>query len=366
MLKISQIKQKSTKFLVTTKTVFLAVFVPSEENCFLPSVLKSKYLFWYGAGLLTLKIALISLVLILPSTSFFSAITTDRLITLINQERQARNLSTLALNVGLNSVADLKVNDMLMQNYFDHTSPQGVTPWYWFKRIGYNYAFAGENLAMGFTDTETVFQAWMDSPTHRDNILNPNFQEMGLAVKSGQIQAHADTLAVLVFGKQQATATKTQIAQTPVKTNTPTPAPRGEQNELYGATPKKTPVISAAPSVELRNMPSPSIAPPGTISPTPSASPEQIELKTILGEQPQNPSADQSGAAPDRIGYAPRVLGAFASKSDEIFKSLYLYFTLFLAIALGVNIFVKIRIQYWPTIVATTLIILLSSALVFI
>ncbi len=349
MVNLAQIKQKIKERSAKAKKVFWAVFVPNKENCFLPKALKQKYLFWYGAGLLIIKIALISLALILPSTDFFSAITADRLIALINQERQTKNLSALSLNNSLNSVASLKVNDMLAKDYFDHISPTGLTPWYWFKQIGYNYAFAGENLAMGFTASDAVFQAWMNSPSHRDNILNPNYQEMGLAVKSGQIQNHADTLAVLVFGKQQTTTPKTQVAQS-------SPAPAKTK------TPKKPAVPSSSPTVSLI----PSVTPVISTS-APSALPGQIELKTILGAQPQNsPIAGQPANASGQIGYAPRVLGAFASKSDEIFKSLYLYFTLFLAIALLVNIFVKIRIQYWPTIVATTLIILLSTALIFI
>ncbi len=362
MSKSAQTKQKISAYLNKAKIIFLEVFVPHEENNFLPKALKSKYLFWYGASLLIIKIALISLVLILPSTDFFSAITVQQLISMINQERQARSMSALSLNISLNSVADLKINDMLAKDYFDHTSPAGLTPWYLFKQIGYNYAFAGENLAMGFTESGAVFQAWMNSPTHRDNILNPNYQEMGLAVRSGQIQNHADTLAVLVFGKQQTAAPRTQVAQTPVKTNPPAP------------TPKKTPAISITPSAapqvkqnelyvtEPKNTPSPSVIPQTTASPAPLALAEQIKLETVPSPQ----QTEQNSVNYPRVGYAPRVLGAFTSKSDEIFKSLYLYFTLFLAIALAVNIFVKIRIQYWPTIFATTLIIMMSTTLIFI
>jgi len=339
MLSFSQIKQKSAKFMAQTEAVFLAVFVPNKGNAFLPEALKQEHLFWYGASLLIVKIALISLTLALPSTSFFSAIAADRLVSLINQERQARNLSALSLNASLNSVAGLKVNDMLAKDYFDHTSPSGISPWYWFKQIGYNYALAGVNLAMGFTETDAVFQAWMNSPSHRDNILNPNFKEMGLAVKSGQIQSHADTLTVLVFGRQKTTTPKTPIAQNILSSNV-------------------SPKTSATPA-------------PAAGNSTLDSQSGQIELKTILAVEPQTVSrgdspAGQASITPTRLGYAPRVLGAFVSKSDEIFKSLYLYFTLFLAIALLVNIFVKIKIQCWPTIGATTLIIILSTTLIFI
>lgn len=327
--------------------------MPKETNNYLPAVLKSKYLFLYGASLLAVKIAFLSLVLILPSTNFFSTIATQQLVSMINQERQSKNLPALSLSASLNSVAELKVNDMLAKDYFDHTSPSGITPWHWFKQIGYNYVYAGENLAMGFTETNAVFQAWMNSPTHRDNILNLNYSEIGLAVKSGQILNHEDTLAVLVFGKEQSSAVKTQVVQA-----SPTPsavAPAAQKTVI------PSPVKTALPNTEPAISKSPIVA-AATPSPSPSMA-NQIELKTIAREEAPISQAVQEVA---QTGYAPRVLGAFVSKSDEIFKSLYLYFTLFLACALLVNIFVKIRIQYWPTVIATTLITLLSAILIFV
>jgi len=351
-----KIKRSIAGYPIKAKTLFLELFVPSKNNNFLPKALKSKYLFWYGATLLTVKIALISLVLILPSTDFFSAIAVDRLATLINQERQNRNLPTLTMNTQLNSAASLKINDMLAQNYFEHTSPFGITPWYWFNQIGYNFAYAGENLAIGFTQTDTVFQAWMNSPTHRDNILNPNFKEMGLSVRSGSIQGREDTLAVLVFGQQLEQTAKPQIAQAPIKNNSSAPAPKNPA-------PKKTPIVS---STQLTLAPSPAGSGPTASQPSASPSITPSQTPIVLAEQIKLETALNAQRPTDKIGYAPRVLGAFVSKSDEIFKSLYLYFTLFIAIALAVNIFVKIEIQHWTTIMATTLIIILSSVLIFI
>lgn len=363
MLTGPQIKQKIAQYLAKAKVVFSEVFVPHEENNFLPKALKSKYLFWYGAGLLIVKIALISLVLILPSTDFFSTIAVQRLVSLVNQERQARNLPVLSLNNSLNSVADLKVNDMLARDYFEHTSPAGITPWFWFKKIGYNYQYAGENLAMGFTQTDDVFQAWMNSPLHRDNILNPNYQEMGLAIKSGQIQNHEDTLAVLVFGRPAAERSSAEVVRSSPLRSPSGLAPEGRTISAAGR--PKTPAASVAS--ESKNTASPDAILQVTPSQAPIALAEQIKLETALNEQQVKQNNINSLTVPtNKIGYAPRVLGAFVSKSDEIFKTLYLYFTLFLAIALMVNIFVKIRIQYWPTIIATTLIIALSSVLIFI
>ena len=344
------------KYLIQAKNIFWELFVPNRNNAFRPGALKSIYLFWYAAGLLAVKIALITLALILPATNFFSSIAVDRLASLINQERQNRNLPTLTINTQLNSAASLKINDMLAQNYFEHTSPSGNTPWYWFGQIGYNFVYAGENLAMGFTETDTVFRAWMNSPTHRDNILNPNFKEIGLAIKTGQIQNRADTLAVLIFGRQPA---KNKIARTPAKTITPAPIPV--------SVPKKPADSSAPLTLAPSSAPSPAIS--GPTASQPSASPSITLTQTPLTPsktETQPPNIMISDTANIKLSFAPRVLGSFASKSDETFKSLYLYFTLFMAIALAVNIFVKIEIQYWPTIMATTLIILLSAVLIFI
>ena len=350
MINWAQIKQKISDFSAKTKAVLGEIFVPEENNNFLPKALRSKYLFLYGAALLVGKIALISLAIILPATSLFSAITSDRLIALVNQERASKNLPALALNKSLNSVADLKVNDMLAKDYFEHTSPSGVTPWHWFKQIGYNYVFAGENLAMGFTQTDAVFEAWMNSPSHRDNILNPNFQEMGLAVKSGEIQDREDTLAVLVFGKPASAVSqpKNQIAQSPAPKASVAPRVSTQATSLPSATPQTSSIVL-----------------PENIAVAPNATPDN-SLETVLGLEPENQTGGSVEDQTLKTGYTPRILGAFVSKSDEIAKSMYLYFALFLTLALLVNIFVKIKIQYGPTIVATTLIIILSAVLVFI
>lgn len=353
----SQIKEKIAGFVSKTRRVLGEIFVPKETNSFLPTALRPQSLFWYGIILLAGKIALISLALIWPMTSFFSSIGAERLLALINQERQARSLSALTLNDSLNSVAGLKVNDMLSQNYFDHTSPAGVTPWHWFKEIGYNYVYAGENLAMGFTETDAVFQAWMNSPTHRENILNSNYREIGLAVKAGQVKNHQETLAVLVFGRRAASAY--QVPAAVKESSAPSVSP--PVSSQAPASPKVTPAILAAPAVS----PSPTAPAAASPAPSPSANNQEPALRSVLGLEPQ-PSNSEPPSLAEAAGYTPKVLGTFASKSEEISKSLYLYFALFLALALLVNIFIKFRIQYWPTIIATTLIITLSAVLIFI
>jgi hypothetical protein len=281
---------------------------------------------------------------------------------MINRARQENNLPAVSLNNTLNETAGYKIDDMLANNYFEHTSPGGVTPWFWFKKAGYNYAYAGENLAIDFVETKDVFSAWMASPAHRDNILSPNFNEIGLAVKSGLLRDHNATLAVLVFGKQF----NNQKQAIPVLI--PAPATSLPAPVIPKTVKQTTPTPSAIPSPSS----SPSAVP--SVSPNPAlAGEENIELKSIAGEttrQSNTNSLKQTkllrSLSSSANKWTPRVLGAFASKTEEATKSFYLYFTLFLTLALIINIFIKIEIQYWQTIFSTSLVVLLSSILIFI
>jgi hypothetical protein len=89
---------------------------------------------------------------------------------------------------------------MIKENYFAHNSPSGKTPWFWMEKNNYDYRYAGENLAMDFHTALDQQLAWMKSPTHRKNILNQEFKEIGVAVKQGLIQGHLATITVQEFG----------------------------------------------------------------------------------------------------------------------------------------------------------------------
>ncbi|MCX6764046.1 MAG: CAP domain-containing protein [Candidatus Moranbacteria bacterium] len=139
--------------------------------------------------------------LVVPN-AWASEITVDKVITLVNQNRLERNLDPLVINNKLSQVAEAKAHDMINNDYFAHTSPAGVDPWHWFGQGGYDYQYAGENLAMDFLNAEREQKAWMDSPTHQKNILNEKFQETGVAVRQGKINGKITTLVVQVFGSR--------------------------------------------------------------------------------------------------------------------------------------------------------------------
>ncbi|HEV8601016.1 MAG TPA: CAP domain-containing protein [Patescibacteria group bacterium] len=125
-------------------------------------------------------------------------LTAQQILDLANQDRRKNGLSQLTLNPLLNLAALAKAQDMISKDYFAHISPEGTKPWYFFQSLGYNYIYAGENLASGFTDPKELENSWMASTDHRANILSPFYSDLGLAV----VQEGKKTLVVEFFGSE--------------------------------------------------------------------------------------------------------------------------------------------------------------------
>ncbi len=208
---------------------FKKTFFPCVENNYFPLFLKEKFLNLYLILLLILKIFTIPLIFSISKTVFFADIHKPTLINFLNFERKIRGLPPLSENPLLNQSAYLKAKDILEKDYFSHFSPEGISPWYWFKLTGYEYQFAGENLAIGFLDSKEVHEAWMSSPSHRQNILNPNYKEIGIAVLKGEfngsevyvvVQHFGSPKVVLAEDKEKFTQNQTSIPiSTPTETN---------------------------------------------------------------------------------------------------------------------------------------------------
>jgi uncharacterized YkwD family protein len=103
-----------------------------------------------------------------------------RVIELTNNHRREAGLSELQADVELSNVARRKSTDMQQNNYFSHTSPTYGSPFDMIRDHGITYNSAGENIAQGQRSPEEVVQAWMNSPGHRQNILNPNYTHIGV------------------------------------------------------------------------------------------------------------------------------------------------------------------------------------------
>ena len=161
-----------------------------------------KYLKTFSVALLFVVLVLIS-VPSLRSNVFdsLSAIYAAMLVNLTNQNRVAANVSELAVSSLLEKAAQMKADDMAAKSYFAHNTPDGKTPWYWFEQAGYEYVYAGENLAVNFENSEDVERAWMNSRGHFLNIMNPKFEEIGIATSTGIYKGRTAIFVVQMFGK---------------------------------------------------------------------------------------------------------------------------------------------------------------------
>jgi uncharacterized protein YkwD len=100
---------------------------------------------------------------------------------LINQERAKAKLKTLTVNDDLYDSAKAKCEDMKKNNYFTHTSPKGTGYDSFIKQYVPKAKLTGENLGAGYTDVNTLVKDWMQSPKHKENILNPKFSAEAIA-----------------------------------------------------------------------------------------------------------------------------------------------------------------------------------------
>ncbi len=188
------------------------LFVPRYSNNHRAKILHPSTLSVVVAFFLIYQFAINFYLLVSPAVlGFASNITPEQVIALTNQKRAEQGLSPLTVNGKLNEAAQRKAGDMFAFNYWAHSSPSGRNPWAFFLEVGYKYIYAGENLARDFMNSEGVVEAWMNSPTHRDNILNSNYKETGLAVVNGTLNGVETTLVIQLFG----TPTPAPIAQRP-------------------------------------------------------------------------------------------------------------------------------------------------------
>ena len=171
-----------------------------------------------------------------------AAVVSAILVELANGDRVANALGSLTVNPRLVEAAQAKANDMAARGYFAHASPEGLDSWYWFEKAGYEYDYAGENLAMDFSDSGAVERAWMASPTHRDNILNGKYTEIGIATADGVYLGRTTTFVVQMFG-----ASSIALAEEGNSASAPAYAAREEPLE-----PSTPPALAEVPDEEVQ------------------------------------------------------------------------------------------------------------------
>jgi hypothetical protein len=199
-------------------------FVPSPDNGYSPHFLQ-KVAMGGMAGLVLLTFVGANLHALLWQSSewLVSTVLPAVVVDLTNQQRASNATAPLQRNVTLDEAARLKAEHMAKHEYFSHYSPDGVSPWHWFQEVGYVYAHAGENLAIHFTDSAQVVDAWMNSPSHRQNIVNGQYLEIGVGTARGTYEGYDTVYVVQLFGApavapapQPAAPPRSPVATAPV------------------------------------------------------------------------------------------------------------------------------------------------------
>ncbi len=226
---------------------FVDYFFPHERNNYRPhlfsatsvAVLIIAVVFFEGAYLVQTKFVFFK-------TDFLASVLPGALVSLTNQDRATEGLASVAEDSLLSQAAQAAAEDMAAKGYFSHISPDGKTPWYWLDEVGYSYSYAGENLAVNFTDSENVQTAWMASPTHRANIVKPQYTHIGFGTANGMYEGRETTFVVEFF----ATPAAAKVAAAPVVTGTPvveTSVPTSAPIQVLGSQTNQ-PVAAVAPA----------------------------------------------------------------------------------------------------------------------
>jgi len=225
-----------TSFWNTTKNNLKDFFIPHEGNNHKPKSLHPKSLATYVFFALCIKIiATAVLFFVYPDPASMARIVANEMIQFANDARIENNLPALVVNDVLVNSATQKGNDMLLREYFAHDTPDGKKPWNFINKKEYDYVFAGENLAMDFVSGVMIHEAFMKSPSHRRNILDPDYKEIGVAVVNGKMFGNDTDILVMFFGTQRhellamenakkITSSVSNVVETSLPNNTASPA----------------------------------------------------------------------------------------------------------------------------------------------
>ncbi len=161
-------------------------------------------------------------IFLLPQLASLSSVSPEKIIELTNKERIAAGMNILTANQLLTKAAHDKGLSIFSSQAFQHNIGDRKFS-DWIREAGYDYSYAGENMAVDFMTSEGVMRAWMRSETHKKNLLNPSFSEIGIAVMDGSLDGKNTTLIVQIFGSPHSPVTSS-ITSPSVTTPSPDPA----------------------------------------------------------------------------------------------------------------------------------------------
>lgn len=345
-------------------------FIPHEGNDNKPHMLRPRMVAFVVVVALVAESAFVfGAKYILPQSKLFGIVEANVLVDETNQQRVANGLPDLEVSPLLTAAAQDKANDMATLGYFAHTSPQGLTPWYWFQQVGYNFDYAGENLAVNFSDSQDVTTAWMNSPEHRANILSTDFTQIGIATAQGVYEGQPTTFVVEEFGTPAPAAAPTPFVDTASAATAPaatTPAPSAAPAPTPSPTPvakKKVTTVSKAATpvpvvVTMQSSSAPAmqqtfIAVQNAVSTTPAATPAAVSTTA--------PSVG-AVAATAPLPAQSNIVQQFFSDPKAATNDFYFFLMIVFLLALVLNIFINIRVQY-PRLIAGGLLVIVVAGL---
>lgn len=181
-------------------------FLPHKDNDFKPAFFSAKRVIVIIVIFIIAELVYISQTpLVVRNNSFLAAVLPEVLTILTNNSRVRNNLYPLAVNQLLVEAANKKAEDMANKGYFSHITPDGKAPWYWLDLVGYKYSYAGENLAVNFSESDQVLSAWMQSPLHKANIIKKEYTQIGIGTAQGIYQGQRVTFVVQFFASPTTT-----------------------------------------------------------------------------------------------------------------------------------------------------------------
>ena len=240
-------------------------FIPHKENNYHPHFLHTKRHVMYGSLAVAMKLIVIGFALLIPQEVYVTpdVLSADQkeITRLTNEFRAKEALNRLDEEIPLLRSSENKVAHMVQYQYFAHVGPDGNDLSSFLLDAGYDYQVGGENLAMGFATPKEIVAAWIESPTHYANLVDPKYRDIGISMNYGEFDGFPTVYVAQHFGVVRNADPQTAAVQAP----DPAPTQIAEQNNEPEPTPptetvlgtqtsesKPKPIPEAQPSVDER------------------------------------------------------------------------------------------------------------------
>ncbi|MFH1822416.1 MAG: CAP domain-containing protein, partial [Patescibacteria group bacterium] len=343
-------------------SIFKNYFIPCNANNNKPKILQPKALLTIVILLAVLKVAVTGYLFFLyPNEAKMQEKITVNILELINHDRLENNLLPLTLNTDLSAAALAKADDMIINDYFAHYSPNGNKPWGWINRDNYPYLYVGENLAMNFSGPESAHTALMASPSHKKNILNGKYNDIGLAITTGEINGQNTNVLVEMFGSQNVFATLAKTAEEPKKEIIDSHLPISQEVNVL-ATENETETVEEKRAEEIVSLINKNLV-SETTQPVPEVKAMNIEKNANISpniELEKNPNP-----LPFYLAMINKKEMGLTTRLITISQYTYLAVLAFIMLALLVNILIRATVQHKSVIIQSLLVIIFISSLIY-